>query len=83
MSQEKLSILFPWQDRVTYRLIPEESWHDLGMDVITERIARQPQEVPMIRRVMMSLTDDPEEAIAELIKFQHQANVYPDKFELK
>ncbi len=35
------------------------------------------------KNLLLSLTDDPEEAIAELIKFQHQANVYPDKFELK
>lgn len=35
------------------------------------------------KNLLLSLTDDPEEAIAELIKFQHQANVNPDKFELK
>ena len=59
MQSEKLSILFPWQDRVSYRLIPEETWHDLGMDAVTEKVAKQPQEVPLIRRVMMSLTSDP------------------------
>ena len=50
MKQEKLSILFPRQDEVTYREIPEESWHDLGLDAITERIAAKPQEIPLIRR---------------------------------
>ena len=59
MKQEKLSILFPRQDEVTYREIPEESWNDLGLDAITERIAAKPQEVPLIRRVMMNLTADP------------------------
>ena len=59
MKQEKLSILFPRQDEVTYQLIPEETWHDLGMDALAEKVARQPQEVPLIQRVMMSLTDDP------------------------
>ena len=59
MKQEKLSILFPCRDEVTYRLIPEETWHDLGMDALAEKVARQPQEVPLIQRVMMSLTDSP------------------------
>ena len=59
MKQTKLSILFPRQDEVTYREIPEESWHDLGMDALTEKVAAQPQEEPLLRRVMMSLTADP------------------------
>ena len=59
MKQSKLSILFPRQDEVTYREIPEESWHDLGLDALTEKVAATPQEVPLISRVMMSLTADP------------------------
>ncbi len=59
MKQAALSILFPYQDRVTYREIPEESWHDLGLDALTEKVAAQPQEVPMFRRVMGALTADP------------------------
>lgn len=59
MKQDKLSILFPRQDEVTYREIPEESWHDLGLDTITDKIASKPQEVPLLRRVMTSLTADP------------------------
>jgi hypothetical protein len=59
MKQNKLSILFPYQEEVTYREIPEESWHDLGMDALTEKVASQPQEVQLLRRVMMSLTADP------------------------
>ena len=62
MKENSLSILFPRQQEVTYREIPEESWHDLGLDTLTERIAAKPQEVPLIRRVMMSLTSDPEVA---------------------
>ena len=62
MKQSGLSILFPRQEKVTYREIPEESWHDLGLDTLTEKIASQPQEVPLLRRVMMSLTADPEVA---------------------
>jgi len=56
---EEMSILFPDQERVSYRVIPEETWHDLGMDAITEKVAKKPQEVQLIRRVMMSLTEDP------------------------
>ncbi len=35
------------------------------------------------QNLLLSLTDDPEEIITELIKFQHQANVNPDLFVLK
>ena len=59
MKQSRLSILFPFQDEVTYREMPEESWHDLGLDALTEKVAAQPQEVPLLRRVMISLTPDP------------------------
>ena len=62
MKQSKLSILFPRQDEVTYREIPEESWHDLGLDALAEKVAATPQEVPLISRVMMSLTADPQVA---------------------
>lgn len=60
MGRSKLSILFPRQDRITYRVLPEDTWHDLGLDVLVEKVAQQPQETPLIRRVMESLTDDPE-----------------------
>ena len=43
MKQAALSILFPYQDRMTYREIPEESWHDLGLDALTEKMmGREP-----------------------------------------
>ena len=57
--KSKLSILFPWQEEVTYRALPDAAWHDLGLDALTEKIAAQPQEVPLLRRVMTSLTPDP------------------------
>ena len=59
MPQSSLSILFPDQDRVTYRQIPPETWHDLGLDAIVEKVAKQPQEVPLLQRVMTAMTDDP------------------------
>ena len=67
---EKLSILFPRQEEVTYREIPEETWHDLGLDAITEKVAAKPQEVPLIRRVMMNLTADPRVAAFRIDVFE-------------
>ena len=62
MKQSQLSILFPRQEEVVYREIPEETWHDLGLDALAEKVASQPQEIQLIRRVMMSLTADPQVA---------------------
>ena len=59
MKQPKLSILFPEQDRIIYETVPAETWHDLGLDSIVEKVASQPQEVPLLQRVMTSLTSDP------------------------
>ena len=67
---EKLSILFPRQEEVTYREIPEETWHDLGLDAIAEKVAAKPQEVPLIRRVMMNLTADPRVAAFRIDVFE-------------
>ena len=67
---EKLSILFPRQEEVTYREIPEETWHDLGLDAITEKVAEKPQEIPLIRRVMMNLTADPHVAAFRIDVFE-------------
>lgn len=59
MKTNQLSLLFPDQDRVVYRMISEETWHDLGMDAVTEKLSAQPQEQMMIAQVMRSLTADP------------------------
>ena len=62
MNMTKLSLLFPEQDRITYQMIPEETWHDLGMDALTAKLAAEPQELQVIRQVMRSLTADPRAA---------------------
>ena len=67
---KKLSILFPRQEEVTYREIPEETWHDLGLDAITEKVAEKPQEIPLSRRVMMNLTADPHVAAFRIDVFE-------------
>ena len=32
MKEQSLSILFPRQDEVVYRQLPDTVWHDLGLD---------------------------------------------------
>ena len=59
MAQSDLSILFPDQEHVTYTAVPDETWHDLGLDAVVEKVAKQPQETPLLQRVMASLTADP------------------------
>ena len=77
MNHEPLSILFPRQSEVMYREVPENTWHDLGLDFIAEKVARQPQEAQMIRRVMVSLTDDPEVSAFRCDVFEDILN-HPD-----
>jgi len=75
MKKEPLSILYPRQSQVQYRELPEGAWHDLGLDALAESIAKQPQEVPLIERVMSHLTDDPQvstfraEVFADFLRF--------------
>ncbi len=59
MKTSKLSLLFPDQDRIVYQMISEETWHDLGMDALTEKLSVQPQEQMLIAQVMRGLTADP------------------------
>ena len=46
MKTNKLSLLFPFQERIEYRMIPEEAWHDLGLDAVTEKSRRSPRSRP-------------------------------------
>ena len=59
MKTNKLSLLFPDQDRVEYQMISEETWHDLGLDALTEKLSLLPQERMLIAQVMRGLTADP------------------------
>ncbi len=59
MKHGKLSILFPYQDEVVYQMLPESTWHDLGLDSVSDALARRPQEAPLLRQVMCSMTPDP------------------------
>ena len=62
MRTKQLSLLFPYQDRVTYQPVSDETWHDLGMDVVTAGLTTEPKELPVIRQVMRNLTADPKVA---------------------
>ena len=59
MKTNKLSLLFPDQDRVAYQMISEETFHDLGLDALTEKLSPQAQEQIMIAQVMRGMTADP------------------------
>ena len=59
MNTNQLSLLFPDQEHVTYQLISEETWHDLGMDAVTAKLTSEPMELAMIKQVMRALTPDP------------------------
>ena len=52
MNVNGLSLLFPDQDRVAYRMISEEAWHDLGMDAVTEKLTAKPQEQQLIEQAV-------------------------------
>lgn len=62
MQQEKLSILFPWQDRITYRALSEETLHDLGLDILCKQAGQTAQERRLIEQTLSNLTDTPEVA---------------------
>lgn len=59
----------------------------LGKEFWTEDMPAYPllkglMEKGKYKNLLLSITDEPEEAIAELLKFQHQANVRPEEFEV-
>ena len=60
--REKLTILFPFQDRVVYRSLSDETLHDLGLDTICREVSANPKEQAMILQVLRSVTSDPETA---------------------
>lgn len=55
----RLTILFPYQERVVYQPMSDETMHDLGLDLICQKVAADPKETAMILQVMRSLTPDP------------------------
>ena len=62
MKTAKLSVLFPWQDRITYQQLSEEAQHDLGLDQLCKLCGQTAQERKLIQQTLSCLTDDPEVA---------------------
>ena len=71
MARSKLSILFPHQDRITYRVMPEETLHDLGLDTIIAQVTDNGKEQTMLQRILGSVTEDASVA-------QYRAEVFDD-----
>lgn len=71
--REKLTILFPFQERITYEMMSDETLHDLGLDALCREAASDPKEQAMILQVLRSVTPDPEVA-------RFRADVFDDLF---
>ena len=71
--REKLTILFPFQDRITYRSLSDETMHDLGLDALCREVTPEPKEQAMLLQVLRSVTPEPEVA-------RFRADVFDDLF---
>lgn len=58
MKTEKLTILFPWQERVTYKQLSDEAVHDLGIEELCNEAGTTPQERRILLRTLSNLTRD-------------------------
>ena len=68
-----LTILFPYQDRIVYQGMSDETLHDLGLDALCQKVTEKPTEQAMILQVLRSLTPDP--AVA-----RYRADVFDDLY---
>ena len=80
-----LSILSPRElQESEYRNLSETTFHDLGLDRITQHLTNKIEEQHMIRRVMTRLTADPEvvqyrcDVFADLMRFPEMRNQMMD-----
>ena len=71
--REKLTLLFPWQDRVIYRSLPDETLHDLGLDEMARKVTADGKEQAMILQVLRNVSPDP--AVARF-----RADVFDDLY---
>lgn len=58
MQQGKLSILFPYQERIAYQPLSDETLHDLAMDSICEAVAHNDKEKAIITHVLCNITSE-------------------------
>ena len=71
--KSRLTILFPGQDRITYRLMPEETLHDLGLDSLIREVTSDAKEQALLLQVLRSLS--PEASVA-----RYRADVFDDLY---
>lgn len=69
----KLTILFPFQDRISYQAMSDETMHDLGLDALCREVSPDPKEQAMLLQVLRSVTPEPEVA-------RFRADVFDDLF---
>ena len=58
MKREKLTILFPYQDSITYKALSDETLHDLGIDSVCAEVTNNEKERFLISRVLGNITQD-------------------------
>ena len=58
MKRENLTVLFPYQDSVTWNTLTEETLHDLGIDFICEKVTADPKERVLILQILGNMTAD-------------------------
>ncbi len=71
--REKLTLLFPDQDRVVYRSLNDTTMHDLGLDQIIQKVTADPREQAMLMQVLRNVSPDPEVA-------RFRADVFDDLY---
>ena len=57
--KREISILYPNVEGATYRMMPEEAFHDLGLDLICEKLTQKANERTLIKNVLRTMTDAP------------------------
>ena len=72
-TRDKLTILFPFQDRVEYRSLSDETMHDLGLDALCQAVTADGKEQALLMQVLRSVTPDPEVA-------RYRAEVFDDLY---
>lgn len=56
--KQTISILFPGQERVGIRTMPDATWHDLGLDSLCEKLTSRANERTIISGIMRAMTED-------------------------
>lgn len=55
----KISLLYPDYANAKYKVLPDVTVHDLGLDMICKKLSAKEPEQNLILRVMSKMTDDP------------------------